>query len=188
MSGTTAAFGWTYPTSTDLVKDGATAIETLADGIDLSLKRHGCVIRRSTNQGILNTTSTAIEMNLEDLDTDGYHVTAGPTSNRITVPAGLEGVYAVTAYCRWDGVSAVTNPIILISKNGNAVTRAQVLGTGNYIPTAVSWVGYLVVGDWVEMRVYHSSGATRNVETVSPASNLDPLSPMLAAFRVGGPA
>lgn len=37
MATTTPNFGWTVPTSTDLVKDGATAIETLGDAIDASL-------------------------------------------------------------------------------------------------------------------------------------------------------
>jgi hypothetical protein len=36
MATTTPNFGWTVPTSSDLVKDGATAIETLGDGIDAS--------------------------------------------------------------------------------------------------------------------------------------------------------
>ena len=36
MAGTTTNNGWTYPTSTDYVKDGATAIQTLATGIDTS--------------------------------------------------------------------------------------------------------------------------------------------------------
>jgi hypothetical protein len=35
--GTTTNNGWTYPESTDLVKDGATAIQTLADDIDTTL-------------------------------------------------------------------------------------------------------------------------------------------------------
>jgi hypothetical protein len=35
--GTTTNNGWTYPESTDLVKDGATAIETLATNIDTTL-------------------------------------------------------------------------------------------------------------------------------------------------------
>lgn len=34
MAGTTTNYGWTYPTSTDLVKDGATAMQTLASAID----------------------------------------------------------------------------------------------------------------------------------------------------------
>jgi hypothetical protein len=36
MATTTPNFGWTVPTSADLVKDGATAIETLGDSIDAS--------------------------------------------------------------------------------------------------------------------------------------------------------
>jgi hypothetical protein len=36
MAGTTTNNGWDYPTSTDYVKDGATAIETLATDIDTS--------------------------------------------------------------------------------------------------------------------------------------------------------
>jgi hypothetical protein len=37
MATTTPNFGWPVPTSTDLVKDGATAIEALGDAIDASL-------------------------------------------------------------------------------------------------------------------------------------------------------
>lgn len=37
MATTTPNFGWTVPTSTDLVKDGATAIELLGDSIDTTL-------------------------------------------------------------------------------------------------------------------------------------------------------
>jgi hypothetical protein len=37
MATTTPNFGWSVPTSTDLVKDGATAIELLGDSIDASL-------------------------------------------------------------------------------------------------------------------------------------------------------
>jgi hypothetical protein len=37
MATTTPNFGWPVPTSTDLVKDGATAIEALGDGVDASM-------------------------------------------------------------------------------------------------------------------------------------------------------
>jgi hypothetical protein len=37
MAGTTQYFGVTYPTSTDYVKDGATAIEAVADGFDAAV-------------------------------------------------------------------------------------------------------------------------------------------------------
>lgn len=39
MAGTTANNSWPYPESTDFVADGATAIENLADAIDISMPR-----------------------------------------------------------------------------------------------------------------------------------------------------
>ena len=37
MATTTPNYGWPVPTSTDLVKDGATAIEALGDAIDATV-------------------------------------------------------------------------------------------------------------------------------------------------------
>jgi hypothetical protein len=50
--GTTTNNGWTYPESTDLVKDGATAIETLATNIDTTLG-----VYADPGLVLLNTTS-----------------------------------------------------------------------------------------------------------------------------------
>jgi hypothetical protein len=53
MATTTPNYGWTVPTSGDLVKDGATAIETLGDAIDASMntalgtKKSGMVLLSS---------------------------------------------------------------------------------------------------------------------------------------------
>ena len=52
--GTTTNNGWTYPESTDLVKDGATAIQTLADDIDTTL---GVYAPSSSGLTLINTTS-----------------------------------------------------------------------------------------------------------------------------------
>ena len=54
MATTTPNFGWVVPTSTDLVKDGATAIETLGDSIDASLLdlkggTSGQVLKKNSN-------------------------------------------------------------------------------------------------------------------------------------------
>jgi hypothetical protein len=54
MATTTPNYGWAVPTSTDLVKDGATAIETLGDAIDASMntalgtKKAGMVLLNTT--------------------------------------------------------------------------------------------------------------------------------------------
>ena len=55
MATTTPNYGWTVPTSTDLVKDGATAIETLGDAIDASMNT--ALGTKKAGMVLLNTTS-----------------------------------------------------------------------------------------------------------------------------------
>jgi len=63
MATTTPNYGWTVPTSTDLVKDGATAIETLGDAIDASMntalgtKKAGMVLLNTTSFSAVNAQS-----------------------------------------------------------------------------------------------------------------------------------
>ena len=64
MATTTPNFGWTVPTSSDLVKNGATAIETLGDAIDASLVdlkggTTGQVLSKATNTDMDFTWTTA---------------------------------------------------------------------------------------------------------------------------------
>jgi len=56
MATTTPNYGWDVPTSTDYVKDGATAIETLGDDIDASLFS----ITNGKNVGLVLLSSTAL--------------------------------------------------------------------------------------------------------------------------------
>jgi hypothetical protein len=57
MATTTPNYGWTVPTSTDLVKDGATAIETLGDAIDASMNT--ALGTKKAGMVLLNTTTFA---------------------------------------------------------------------------------------------------------------------------------
>lgn len=63
MATTTPNYGWTVPTSTDLVKDGATAIETLGDAIDASMntalgtKKAGLVLLNTTSFSAVSSVS-----------------------------------------------------------------------------------------------------------------------------------
>jgi len=63
MATTTPNYGWAVPTSTDLVKDGATAIETLGDAIDASMntalgtKKAGMVLLNTTSFSAVNSVS-----------------------------------------------------------------------------------------------------------------------------------
>jgi hypothetical protein len=72
MATTTPNYGWDVPTSTDYVKDGATAIETLGDDIDASLFS----ITGGKDVGLvhLNTTtlSAVTTVNITNVFTSAY--------------------------------------------------------------------------------------------------------------------
>lgn len=95
MATTTPNFGWTVPTSTDLVKDGATAIETLGDGIDASfvgLKggTTGQVLSKTSGTDLAFTwvaqdDSNAIQNAIVDAKGDLIAATANDTPARLAV-------------------------------------------------------------------------------------------------------
>ena len=95
MATTTPNFGWTVPTSSDLVKNGATAIETLGDSIDASLVdlkggTTGQVLAKATNTDmdftwVAQDDSNAIQNAIVDAKGDLIGATAADTPARLAV-------------------------------------------------------------------------------------------------------
>jgi hypothetical protein len=95
MATTTPNYGWSVPTSTDLVKDGATAIETLGDSIDASfvgLKggTTGQVLSKTSGTDLAFTwvaqdDSNAIQNAIVDAKGDLIGATANDTPARLAV-------------------------------------------------------------------------------------------------------
>jgi hypothetical protein len=95
MATTTPNYGWVVPTSTDLVKDGATAIETLGDSIDASfvgLKggTTGQVLSKTSATDLAFTwvaqdDSNAIQNAIVDAKGDLIGATAADTPARLAV-------------------------------------------------------------------------------------------------------
>lgn len=88
MATTTPNFGWSVPTSTDLVKDGATAIETLGDAIDASLVD---LKGGTTGQVLAKASATDMDFtwvtNAGDIEgvTAGVGISGGGTSGTVTI-------------------------------------------------------------------------------------------------------
>jgi hypothetical protein len=94
MATTTPNFGWSVPTSTDLVKDGATAIETLGDSIDASLVdlkggTTGQVLAKNSNTD-MDFTWTAVDP-LVILDAKGDLITATAADTPARLAVGTNG-------------------------------------------------------------------------------------------------
>jgi len=91
MATTTPNFGWVVPTSTDLVKDGATAIETLGDSIDASLLdlkggTTGQLLAKNSNTDMDFTwTAAGLSASIVDAKGDLIAATAADTVSRLAV-------------------------------------------------------------------------------------------------------
>ena len=99
MATTTTNFGWTIPQSTDLVKDGATAIATLGSGIDTSMAElkggtTGQVLSKTSNTDmdftwVTQDDANAIQNSIVDAKGDLISATANDTPARLAV--GTDG-------------------------------------------------------------------------------------------------
>ena len=99
MATTTPNFGWPVPTSSDLVKNGATAIEGLGDAIDASLLdlkggTSGQVLAKASGTDMdfsWVTDATGIPATIFDAKGDIIAATAADTASRLAV--GTNGQY-----------------------------------------------------------------------------------------------
>ena len=122
MATTTPNFGWTVPTSSDLVKNGATAIETLGDSVDASFA--GLTVNAQTG-----TTYTAVKADglnsIVTMDNASANTFLIPTDATYAFPTGT----TLLVYMKGAGVTtiqAVTSGTTTVASAG-AVGSAPVL-------------------------------------------------------------
>jgi hypothetical protein len=122
MATTTPNFGWTVPTSSDLVKDGAVAIETLGDAVDAAFA--GMVVNAQTG-----TTYTAVKADglnaIVTMDNASANTFSIPTDATYNFPTGT----TLLVYQKGAGITtinAVTSGTTTIVSAG-AVLAAPVL-------------------------------------------------------------
>lgn len=124
-------------------------------------RRVGCRVRRATAQSIPNATSTNMTFGVEDEDTDGFFA---PSSDTITIPAGLDGLYAIVFSAAGPGAGGESFVSILPTSgipNYPAQFPSQMSTLVADLGTAAITIR-LLAGDSFVCRINHQTGAAVN--------------------------
>jgi hypothetical protein len=155
MATTTPNYGWVVPTSTDLVKDGATAIETLGDSADATVK----ALNPETTLGDIAYRSATANTNTR--------LGIGSTGNVLTVAGGVPTWAAPSAGSTFSGCLIYNSANISLSNGTTTLLTwdTEVLDTDGYHSTSSNTSRitipagkagkYLVIG-----KVYYSQNAS----------------------------
>jgi len=172
MATTTPNFGWSVPTSTDLVKDGATAIETLGDSIDASLVD---LKGGTTGQYLTKTTNTDMDFTwvTSTADIEGVTVTSpltgGGTSGTVTVGI-LSGTTSNLGAVQLSDSTSSTSTTL--AATANAVKTSYDLAAAAIPKSTVTTAGDLIYAtgaSTVTRRAIGSEGQALTVSSGIPA-------------------
>lgn len=162
MSTTTTNFGWTIPSDTDLVKDGASAIRTLGQGIDTSMAD---LEGGTTGQILTKNSGTDMDFVWADNDIrvnsplnaplEVVNVSATASTGTINVEVGSLGsvwYYTTNASANFTlnfrKSSSVSLSTLLAVGQAITITFLCTNGTTAYYPTAFQIDGSAVTPKW----------------------------------------
>jgi len=165
MATTTPNFGWSVPTSTDLVKDGATAIETLGDAIDASLVdlkggTTGQVLKKNSNTdmdfvwgtdsaGMTNPMTTTGDIIYSSSGSTPARLGIGTTGQVLNVTAGVPAWTTIATGGSWS--QAATG-----SLTGSSVTISGLSGKQYYV--FIKQVSHTASSEYVQVRLNGDTG------------------------------
>lgn len=150
--------------------------------IDFLLNPPRCQISNSVGQSISDATLTVLNFDTEAYDSASMH---DPVTNnsRITIPE--TGLYLVHMYVRFDATTVTfTRARLQCRLNGataviNHATSGASAATDNWFSVARSFERTFTAGDYIELLVIQTSGASR---TTSPGNNLTGMTVRMVAL------
>lgn len=163
MATTTPNFGWSVPTSTDLVKDGATAIELLGDSIDTSLAdlkggTTGQVLAKASGTDmdfswVAQDDTNAIQNAIVDAKGDLISATANDTPARLAVGTNGQVLMADSATStglKWAAAPGKVLQVVSVQKldtfSSTAASPTAITGlSASITPTATSSKIYVIL-------------------------------------------
>ena len=134
MATTTPNFGWSVPTSTDLVKDGATAIETLGDSIDASMAdlkggTTGQVLKKNSNTDMdfVWSADSAGMTNPMTTTGDTIYSSSGSTPARLGIGSTGQVLTVSGGVPTWATAAGGGTSWTLLNTGGTALTGATTI-------------------------------------------------------------
>jgi hypothetical protein len=141
MATVTPNFNWPVPTSTDLVKDGATAIEALGDSIDASLVdlkggTTGQVLSKNSNTDMDFTWVTDAAGDITAVNVTSP-ITGGGTSGSVTIGFDAKAANTLT----FNAQTGTTYTLVAADASNKLVTTSNASAVTVTIPPSVFAAG-----------------------------------------------
>lgn len=152
---------WTTPRTwvTDQLMSSSSFNTDIRDNQNFLYQPPACRVSK-TNITIPTGTLTTISFDAEAFDTDSMHSTVTNTS-RITINTAAK--YLIHATGTW-AAGGTGYRMIMLRKNGTDIDPSsrmttQATGAGDNASCSLVWADAYAVGDYLELRAYHTQGA-----------------------------